>query len=122
MQRVQLLLNSFLKKLAFMGCFNLNSKYEVLIRLLSLIFSYILMWTCDIVVGCSFVAQSYTTMWSYGRHFRVHHVDERRTTCDSCIACRFKEKPDGLEVDYVGIIEEILEVDFISFKTLLLKV
>jgi hypothetical protein len=61
-------------------------------------------------------------MWSYGQHFRVHHVDERRTTCDSCIACRFKEEPNGSEVDYVGIIEEILEVDFRSFKTLLLKV
>jgi hypothetical protein len=52
----------------------------------------------------------------------MHHVDERRTTCDSCIACRFKEEPDGSKVDYVGIIEEILEVDFRSFKTLLLKV
>ncbi len=36
--------------------------------------------------------------------------------------CWFKEEFDGLEVDYVGIIEEILEVDFRSFKTLLLKV
>ncbi len=35
MQREQLLLNFFLKKLAFMGCLNLNSKYEVLIRLIS---------------------------------------------------------------------------------------
>jgi hypothetical protein len=61
-------------------------------------------------------------MWSYGRHFRVHHVDERRTTCDSCIACWFKEEHDGSEIDYLGIIEEILEVDFRSFKTLLLKV
>ncbi len=52
----------------------------------------------------------------------MHHVDERRTTCDSCIACRFKEEPNGSEVHYVGIIEEILEVDFRSFKTLLLKV
>ncbi len=80
------------------------------------------MWTCDVVVGCNFVAHIYTTMWSYGRHFQVHHVDERRTTCDSCIACWFKEEPDGSEVDYVGIIEEVLEVDFKSFKTLLLKV
>jgi hypothetical protein len=47
----------------------------------------------------------------------VRHVDERQTTCDSCIAYRFKEKPNGSEVDYVGIIEEILEVDFRSFKT-----
>ncbi len=61
-------------------------------------------------------------MWSYGRHFRVHHVDERRTTCDSCIACRFKEEPSGSAVDYVGTIDKILEVDFRSFKTLLLKV
>jgi len=52
----------------------------------------------------------------------VHHVDERRTTCDSYIACQFKEELNGSEVDYVGIIEEILEVDFRSFKTLLLKV
>ncbi len=80
------------------------------------------MWTCDIVVGCSFVAQNYTTMWSYGWHFQVRHVDERRITCDSCIACWFKEEFDGSKVDYVGIIEEILEVDFRSFKTLLLKV
>jgi len=80
------------------------------------------MWPCDIVVGCSFVAHSYIAMWSYGRHFQVHHVDERRTTCDSCIACRFKEEIDGSEVDYVGIIEETLEVGFRSFKTLLLKV
>jgi len=61
-------------------------------------------------------------MWSYGQHFRVRHVDEQRTTCDSCIDCQFKEEPNGLEVDYVRIIEEILEVDFKSFKTLLLKV
>jgi hypothetical protein len=80
------------------------------------------MWTYDTVVGRSFVAQNYNAMWSYGRHFRVCHVDEQRTACDFCIACRFKEKHDGLEVDYVGIIEEILEVDFRSFKTLLLKV
>jgi hypothetical protein len=53
---------------------------------------------------------------------RVRHVDDRRTTCDFCIACWFKEELDGSEVDYVGIIEEILEVDFRSFKTLLLKV
>ncbi len=52
----------------------------------------------------------------------MHLVDERQTTCDFCIACRFKEEPDGSKVDYVGIIEEILEVDFRSFKTLLLKV
>ncbi len=52
----------------------------------------------------------------------MRHVDERQITCDSCIACRFKEELDGSEVDYVGIIEEILEVDFRSFKTLLLKV
>jgi len=36
--------------------------------------------------------------------------------------CWYKEEFDGLEVDYIGIIEEILEVDFRSFKTLLLKV
>jgi len=34
MQGEQLLLNSLLKKLAFMGCLNLNSNYEVLIRLI----------------------------------------------------------------------------------------
>ncbi len=39
-----------------------------------------------------------------------------------CIACQFKEEHDGSKVDYVGIIEEILEVDFKSFKTLFLKV
>jgi len=117
MQREQLLLNSFLKKLAFLGCFNFNSKYEVLI----ILFSYYLMWTCDIVVGCSFVAQSYTAMW-YGWQFRMHHVDERWTTCDSYIAYQLKEEPNGSEVDYVRIIKEILEVDFRSFKTLLLKV
>ncbi len=80
------------------------------------------MQTCDIVVGCSFVAHNYIAMWSYGWHFWVHHADEWRTTCDSCIACRFKLELDGSEVDYVGIIEKILEVDFRSFKTLLLKV
>jgi hypothetical protein len=80
------------------------------------------MWICDIVIGCNFVAQSYIAMWSYGRHFWVHHVDEQWTTCDSYIAYRFKEEPNGSEVDNVGIIEEILEVDFKSFKTLLLKV
>jgi len=79
------------------------------------------MWTFDIVIGCSFVAQNYTIMWSYGQHFLVCHVDEQRTTCDFCIVCWFKEKHDGSKVDYVGIIEEILEVDFRSFKTLLLK-
>jgi hypothetical protein len=35
MQAVKLLLNFFLKELAFMGSFDLNSKYEVLIILIS---------------------------------------------------------------------------------------
>jgi hypothetical protein len=62
MKREQLLLNSFLKKLAFMGYFNINSKYEALI----ILFSYTLMWTCEILVECNFVAHNYITMWSYG--------------------------------------------------------
>ncbi len=52
----------------------------------------------------------------------MRHVDEQQTTCDSSIACWFKQESDGSKVDYVRIIEEILEVDFRSFKTLLLKV
>ncbi len=41
--------------LAFMGCLNLNSKYEVLIRLISKFynFSYTFMWTCDIVLDAT---------------------------------------------------------------------
>jgi len=52
----------------------------------------------------------------------VRHFDEQQTTCDSYIACWFKEELDGSKVDYVGIIEKILEVDLKSCKTLLLMV
>jgi hypothetical protein len=34
-------MNYFLKKLAFMGCFNLNSKYEVLIRLIFIFYIFL---------------------------------------------------------------------------------
>jgi hypothetical protein len=34
----------------------------------------------------------------------------------------FKEEPNGLKVEFSGIIEEILEVDFRNFMTLLIKV
>jgi hypothetical protein len=36
-----MLLNFFLKKLAFMCCLNFNSKYEVLIRLISKFYSFL---------------------------------------------------------------------------------
>ncbi len=66
------MLNSFLRMLAFVGCLNLSSKYEVLIRQISKFynFSYTFMWTFDIVVGCNFVAQNYIATWSYGGIFK----------------------------------------------------
>jgi hypothetical protein len=41
MQGEQLLLNYFLKILTFMGCLNLNSKYEVSIKLISKLYIFL---------------------------------------------------------------------------------
>ncbi len=53
-------------------------------------------------------------MWAYGCHYRIHNLDEWRHSCDSGITCRFQE--GGNDVDYIGLLEEILEMDYRNLK------
>jgi len=51
-------------------------------------------------------------MWAYGRHYRIDALDAQRQTCDSGIACKFQE--ENSEVDYIGLLEKILELDYMN--------
>jgi hypothetical protein len=70
-------------------------------------------------------------MWAYGQHFRVENVDKHRATLDCGIMASFKQQSrasardlnllDG-ELDYVGKIQDILEVNLRSFTIILFHV
>ena len=62
---------------------------------------------------------TFNSMWSEGRHFCTHKIDESRTTNDCGIMGNFDTSTN--EVQYCGTIERILKVNFISFHTYLFE-
>lgn len=70
-------------------------------------------------------ARKYPTMWAYGRHYRVDSVDVKREFFDCGIIVDFKQSNQSSSKDknivegnlqYVGKIQEIIELDYCSFK------
>ena len=64
-------------------------------------------------------------MWAYGRHYRVERVDVKRQYFDCGIMVDFKQSIRASSKDkniikvslqYVGKIQEIIELDYRSFK------
>lgn len=84
----------------------------------------------EFAMGCSRRYKSYGALWSYGRHFRVHRIDHKRQTCDSGVMASFQQEIQTSHngevqvknIEYCGIIQSILEVDFRSFQMFLLDV
>ena len=76
-------------------------------------------------------ARRFVGMWAYGQHFRVEHVDKHRATLDCGIMASFNQQShasardlnllDG-ELDYVGKIQDILEVNLRSFRIIVFHV
>lgn len=69
-------------------------------------------------------------MWEYGRHYCVEHVDEKRQSFDCGIMVDFKQSSQSISkatniiegnLQYVGKIQEIIELDYHSFKCCIFK-
>jgi hypothetical protein len=79
--------------------------------------------------GCPSIAKSYKGMELRGQQFRTQEAEKRnQTTTNSIILCEFTMKhktnaadrsPMSVSDDYVGIIEYILEIDFLYIKPVL---
>lgn len=70
-------------------------------------------------------AKKYRSLYAYGYHFRVRSAESQLKTCDSGIAatfirpCRFglrDRNPVLAALEYVGHLEEILELDYSCFR------
>ena len=64
-------------------------------------------------------------MWAYGHHYRVERVDAKRRSFDCGVMVDFKQSSRASSKDknviegnlqYVGKIQEIIELDYHSFK------
>lgn len=75
------------------------------------------------------IAMRYRSMSSYGYHYRVRSSEEHMKTMDSGIAatflreCRFglrDRNPVIAPVEYVGHLEEIIELDYATFRPVVL--
>jgi hypothetical protein len=68
------------------------------------------------------IAESYKSMEAYGNHYRVDDASSKKlVSFDSGVACIFKEEgrsnaqganPIMLHIQYVGVIKEILQLDY----------
>ena len=74
--------------------------------------------------GCQWKCKNFGEQWSSGRHFRVHCIDQHRTTSDSCVMVEFdQETSEGLKkIAYSGIIQDILKIDYRSFHMFILDI
>ena len=75
----------------------------------------------DIAFGVQEEYKSYRSMYAYGRHLRREDVDTNCLTNDCTIGARF-EVENGVTKDFIGIIEDIMEVNLGSMKQTVLKV
>jgi hypothetical protein len=77
----------------------------------------------------SLVAQKFRAITAYGNHYRVKTAELSLTTCDSGVAAIFKrpcrsgirdQNPVQAEVEYVGNLQEIVELDYSSHCVIIL--
>ena len=78
----------------------------------------------DISIGPTKMTTSYRLMWAYGNHFRVKSAETNLTTIDCGVAASFEQEcrsgPQDqntimAQVEYVGWVEEILDLDYGRF-------
>ena len=81
----------------------------------------------DISIGPARMATSYRSMWAYGNHFRVKSAERNLTTIDCGVVATFEQEcrsgPQDqntimAQVEYVGWVEEILELDYGRFQVI----
>lgn len=74
--------------------------------------------------------RKYPAMWAYGHHYRVERVDAKRRSFDCGVMVDFKQSSRASSKDknviegnlqYVGKIQEIIELDYRSFKCSIFK-
>ena len=74
--------------------------------------------------------RKYPTMWAYGQHYYVESVDVKRRSFDCGVMVDFKQSSRASSKDknviegnlqYVGKIQEIIELDYRSFKCSIFK-
>jgi len=75
----------------------------------------------DISFGVQEEYISYRSIYAYGRHFRREDVDINCLTNDCTIGARF-EVGNGVTKDFIGIIEDIMEVHLGSMRQNVLKI
>ena len=70
------------------------------------------------------------TMWAHGHHFRVASVDLGKETCDCGVTIPFDQtnlgdsriaNPIEGQLDYVGVIQEIVDLNTRSFRCVIFK-
>lgn len=74
--------------------------------------------------------RKYPAMWTYGRHYHVESVDVKRRSFDCGVMVDFKKSSRASSKDkniiegilqYVWKIQEIIELDYRSFKCYIFK-
>lgn len=75
-------------------------------------------------------AMKYPAMWAYGSHYRIESVDVKRQSFDCAIMVDFNQSSRASSkykniiegnLQYVGKIQEIIELDYRSFKCCIFK-
>lgn len=70
-------------------------------------------------------------MWNFGHHYRIRKVDEKRQTYDCGVSASFEvecrshandRQPITSTLRYYGVLEDIIELDFMSFKKVIFRV
>ena len=111
--------------------YNWNLKKCCFLTVLTLLIILIFIIICVLteINGLS-QARKYPTMRAYGWHYRVEHVDVKRRSFDCGIMVEFKQYSQSSSKDkniieenlqYVGKIQEIIELDYRSFKCCIFK-
>ena len=71
--------------------------------------------------------RKYNALWSHGSHFRVEKIDKIRKTYDCGVMATFDQDASNtsnieVRLDYYGLIQDILEVNYRRFSHFILDV
>lgn len=85
------------------------------------------MW-CFLVLDYTYIQyRKYNALWSRGSHFRVEKIDKNRKTYDCGVMATFDQHASNtsnteLRLDYYGVIQDIIEVNYRRFSHFILDV
>ena len=106
-----------------------KSCFLIVLTLLTVLI-FIVIFVFTEINGLNSQARKYPAMWAYGRHYRVESIDVKRRSFDCGIMVDFKQSSQASSKDkniiegnlqYVGKIQEIIELDCNSFKCCIFK-